>query len=440
MIEQLQQHGVKLADTDPALAEMVERAAKIGKEEGVPDEMRAVSKLLGDNFDRSKPAGVKQKAKTDGPNVELASKSQAGVVGLLQRMLEALDRTRADEVERIVIHQKQEEKHLSELADRIGKLQQDIEAAKKITDPNRRVGELKKLEDELRGLQKEAEQSARGLAKAEAKGAALDLKDAAAKMERVLRQLERGEEPEDALKQAQDKVDTAREKLKEAREDAEQELSREQIAKIVDRLKGLKERQDAVVAESDRLRKDFLLNSKWTYPKISSLGDLKGTQQGVAGETAFFKGKLKEAKVFHTMLDRSHQDMANAAKKVGDWQKVANRHKDPRPLDDKELADETKAYEAAVKLQRSAGDRLQRLIDALLPELEPPPQEPKAGPEPKPARSPRPAERARKSKVAVFRPRTASRRSPSSRRLSPSSSRSMHAPGISPKRILTSTS
>ena len=90
------------------------------------------------------------------------------------------------------------------------------------------------------------------------------MNDAAKKMERVLRQLERGEEPEEALDQAREKVDRAREKLQDAREIAEEELSREQIAKILDRLKGLKDRQDAVIGEAERLRKDFLLISKRT--------------------------------------------------------------------------------------------------------------------------------------------------------------------------------
>jgi hypothetical protein len=406
LIDQIEQHGAKLTQSDPALAEMLDKAATIGKENGVPEEMRAIAKLLGDNFDRPRSPPFKgpgkldgprgpgdklegqkeQGGKSDGPNLPLAGRSQANVVDLLEKMLEALDRTRADEVERLVVRQKKEESRLAALADKIGQLRQEIEAAKKIADPNKRAGELGKLEEQLGVLQKEAERSARDLAQAEAKAAALDVKDAAAKMERLLRQLQRGDEPDDVLQQAQEKLETARDKLKDAREDAEQELAREQIAKIVDRLKGLKERQDSALGESDRLRKEFLLNTKWTFPKIISLGELKGTQQGVAGETAFFKEKLKGARVFHTMLDRTHQDMIGAGKKMAEWQTTANRHKaEAGPLNEKDLAEEKSAYEATARLQKGASDRLQRLIDALLPELEPPRQDPKQGATPKDA-------------------------------------------------------
>src|SRR5204862_8331907 len=109
--------------------------------------------------------------------------------------------------------------------------------------------------------------------------------------------------PDEAMRQAQEKLDSARDNLKDAREMAEQELSREQIAKIVDRLKGLKERQDAALAESERLRADFVLNKQWMLGKVSSLADLRDTQKAVAGETNLLKDKLKQAKVFHVILE-----------------------------------------------------------------------------------------------------------------------------------------
>jgi hypothetical protein len=123
---------------------------------------------------------------------------------------------------------------------------------------------------------------------------------------------------------------------------------------------------------------DFVKNANWTWPKVRSLDDLNRAQLGVAGETDLLKGKLKEAKVFHMMLDRAHQDMLAAQEKGKQWHQKANQHWQQKALNDKDLAAEALLYTATIKPQKSAGDRLQRLIDALVPELEAARQDAKA--------------------------------------------------------------
>ena len=76
------------------------------------------------------------------------------MVDHLEKMLEALDRSRADEVERIIVQQKKEQKQLGDLADKIARLQENIEAAKKIGDPQQRADQLKKLGEELQDAAK----------------------------------------------------------------------------------------------------------------------------------------------------------------------------------------------------------------------------------------------------------------------------------------------
>jgi len=378
LIDQLKQVSEKLADDNPQVAEMLARAAKIGGPlpdggEAVPEAMRDIANDLRDDFDFP----LKSVKNWKGPYLPSARGTQIKVIEALEKMLQALDQTRADEVERLVVRQKKEEKNLNDMAARMGQLQDQIDKAAKIADPKQREAALKKLGDDLRDLRKQADDLARDLARAQAQEAANDLNVAVQKMERALRLLERGEEPEDALEQAQERIDAARGKLKEARDNAESELAREQIAKIVDRLKGFKERQDAIVIETERLRKDFLLNNKWMQGKVGSMADLQDVQKGLAGETGLLRDKLKGAKVFHVVLDRSHQDMTAAAAKLYDWRLKASGHQLQKSLEEKDLAVETLAFEAAVKPQKSASDRLQRLIDALLPELEVARQDPR---------------------------------------------------------------
>ena len=232
-------------------------------------------------------------------------------------------------------------------------------------------------------MQKEADLRAGDLARQHAKDAAEDLKAAAKKMERVAAELDRAEDPKDALKQAKDKIDDARDKLKEANELAEEELFRERIAKIVDQLKGLKERQDAALGESERLLKNVLQSKCWPRPVLFSFFDLRDSQGDLAKETSLVGEKLKGAKVFHAILLRTVKDMNDAKASIVARIDKAVPRQSPYKCDDLELLDEKKSAEGTIKLQRAAGDRLQRLIDALLPELEPPPPPDDKGGDPK---------------------------------------------------------
>src|SRR5213076_366071 len=93
------------------------------------------------------------------------------------------------------------------------------------------------------------------------------------------------------LKEAQKKLDQARERT-------EEELARERLARIADLIKGLKDRQDAAIAESGRLHKGMLRNGFWPDGMLNSLVDLARTQEGLGKETGSLKEKLKGAAVF----------------------------------------------------------------------------------------------------------------------------------------------
>jgi hypothetical protein len=373
MIDQLEKQAQNMTDKgDVGSAEMLEKAADIGKKAMVPPSMRAAAESLQDNFDRPQ-----DKKKTQ-PDLNIAQKTQADVAKSLESMLDALDQTNVDEVKRLIVRQKQEQQHLEDLNAKMSALKDKIDAARKIADPKERQETLKKLADEQRELQKLAEQRSREMAKAHADAAAEDLRDAAKNMERLARILERDDDPLDAMKEIDEQLQNAKNDLKDAQAESEQALSREQMAKMVDRLKGLRERQAAALTETQRLRQDFLNNRIWRAERLTSIGDLRTAQGGVRGETESMRDTLKGAKVFYSMLDRTGADMKNAIQKLEDWSKLALTHSVPyeknkvRPtLQDKDFQDEKAVFEAVSSAQLAAGERLQRLIDALLPELEP---------------------------------------------------------------------
>src|SRR4029078_6179208 len=127
------------------------------------------------------------------------------------------------------------------------------------------------------------------------------LNEAAEKLGKAASKMQQGLDPDEADHgRAQQKIDDAAKKLDQARQEVENELAREQLARLADRIKGLKERQDAAIDDSQRLHKNMLLEKMWTPGKLDSLRQLGQTQRMLAKETDSVKEKLKGAFVFES--------------------------------------------------------------------------------------------------------------------------------------------
>jgi hypothetical protein len=381
LLDRLYQLKDKVTDEDNALAEMLAKAIIIARNppefQDLAGEMRDTANIqLFDRFDTD-PKKRKPGEPVE-PNLPRARNNQKNSIATIEAMLEALEQSRADEIEKLTKRQQKQEKHLDELAEKMAKLQEKIELAKKIEDPQARADALKKLADEQRALAQEVEKKARELALMQAPDAAAELDEAAKKMKRAARELDDGKAPDDEIKQAKEQIDNAKDRLKDAQDAAREELTREQIAKIVDLLQGLKERQDAAVAESDRLNKLVQQSKQWKAPWVKTLRDDGDAQLGIAKETASLRDKLKGAKVYHMVLDRATRAMETSADTIKKHKDEALAWQDLNALDDKQLADQSRLVKETVKYQKEASERLEHLIEALLPELEPPP-EPKEG-------------------------------------------------------------
>jgi hypothetical protein len=311
-------------------------------------------------------------------------------------MVEATEEGRDAEVERLLKKQRKEANALKKLEDGLERLRKKVEKAKKIADPKERDAELKKLAEEQRELQDEAEKKARELARLQAPRAGKALDQAGQKMERAAKRLEQGLDPEEDLQEAQKRVAEAQQELNQAQERTREELAREQLARIADRLKGLKERQDAAITESARLHKEMLRKGMWTGALLNSLEDHARAQQGLGKETAGLKDKLKGAAVFELVLDKAVKAMDNAGKKILKRREVGRDRQGPAQLAKEALADEERADKDTQKFQQEASRRLQRLIDAIKPELEAR-QQPKKQPDQKAeGKKPNPKEKGEK--------------------------------------------
>lgn len=336
----------RTADGDKDGAKKLQNAEKIGKNAMLPDKMRDAGKDL---------------AKEDRLNSAL-QKQQENIKNL-ERMLAALDERKEDDIDRL----QKKQKNAGEIKDNVDKLAKDQDKLQKkakqaaeIADPEERAKELKKLAEEQDKLKDDAQKNARELARLQEEQAAKALNRAAQEMDKAAHKLEDGQNPEENQLEALDRVEDAQAKL----EQFEEELAREQLAKIADRIKGLKERQDAALDRSKELHKKVLAKKKWSTGLVETLGADITTQQGLAGETRSLKEKIKEAKVFEHVFEKAAKAMDEAASAM-DNRKEAGKERRFADFEPEELADENTKAQDVEKLQARASQRLQRLLDAL---------------------------------------------------------------------------
>jgi hypothetical protein len=181
------------------------------------------------------------------------------------------------------------------------------------------------------------------------------LSGATGNMEQAGRRMNRGEESDDPQEEALDRLNDARRALQQEQKEVEEELARERLAKVADQLKRLKERQEAAIAESDRIQQLALQKKSWVRSLQTSLGDLAQAQEELGRETQDVAEKqLAGAKVFARLLSKASDAMTQAGHGFQERLKSAQDHPDQVMTDGR-----------ATKLQKDALRRLDQLLDAL---------------------------------------------------------------------------
>jgi hypothetical protein len=322
----------------PAPVKNLKEAIQIGQDANLPDKIRSVSSSMAD-LDLNK-----------------ARANQDEAIRNLEKMLAALEGQNDDGLDRL----RRKQKNLAKAEENLDKLGKKTKNAQNLKDPKEKA-------DELDRLAKEARENARELARLQEEKASKELNRAAALLEEAAEKTQQGQEAE-----ARELENEANERIEQAQKDLEdfaEELAREQLARIADRLKGLKERQDAAVQRSDELQQRAIKTREWTRGLKQTLDAEKMTQEGMAQETRGLQEKIKEAKVFEHVMDKAAKAMEKAAEAIGQRKEEAAGRTLPKWSDD-DLKDEERRHGDIVKLQKQAADRLQRLLDALKEDLQ----------------------------------------------------------------------
>jgi hypothetical protein len=339
------------------------------------------------------------------PKHNQAMLEQQKAIAGLEKLVGAFEERRDKAVEEMLNNQLKAEAKIAEflkqqqdinkeakkLEDRLAKKQKELKEAIDKKDPDAikkaeaAVAQQKRENDKAfadlakkqEALRQQVQQHAREMGKVNAGAAGREMERAAKEMERAVQLLEKHENPEQPQKEAEANLEEAKNLV----QDAEDELLREQLAKIEDKLKGLKERQDNAIKEMVRLHeqafgKEKMANQKfWDRILLTSLGELSESQKAIGRETDALKDKLKGAKVFQLILEKAAKDMDDAAIAMEARRDTATERtgalqneqqpKERQARIDEFLPDENEKQNLTLKHQTDAADRLQILLDAI---------------------------------------------------------------------------
>jgi hypothetical protein len=349
-------------------ADRLKEAAKIGDKAGLPAKMRETSKELKDTA---------RQGKNPEPSHQAQQQQQKNIDNLDQ-MLKALDGKDDNALKLKKDKIKKAEEEVEKLTKKAKELEKKLEEANKLKDQEERLQKRKDLANEFQELADKAEEKARELARLQEQRASKDLDKVAEDLQKAADKLKQGQDAGEEPKDAQQKLADA----KKALEQSEEELAREQLAKVADRLQGLKERQDAAVDRTKELHKKVMAKKTWTEPLQRTLENDTTAQQGLAKEVRSLKEKIKEAKVFEHLMERAAKSMDNAVGVMEERKENSgNRKYDPKAGDSmpkEELDDEEAKNKETLANQTEAAKRMKRLIDAIKEELaKKPPEEKK---------------------------------------------------------------
>jgi hypothetical protein len=358
-LERLKADQQKVRERTEQLLEKMDRVAK-EREQRDPEtarEMKDAAQLARDN----QVTGSMQEAQDSLKEQQLgkAAAKEAESAKKLEELTKQLGDKREAELNRSARSLREEEKKLQELQEDMERLRKKIEEAQKIEDPKKREEELQRLAREQKKLEEEAKKAAERLTRRRSPRAAQAMQKAAEGMQRAGEQLSRGKDDPEDEQEALDRLQEAKEELKKAREQVEEELEREQLAKVADELKALRDRQAALVEERERIQKELLLERPDNWRRLLvSLGRLADNQgkDGLAKDLSeLAKKKLEGAPVFARLLQKTADVMDEAAQRL-------KEHRDQAKDGGKA---ESEAGTEAARLQRDALARLESVLQTL---------------------------------------------------------------------------
>lgn len=342
LVQKIKNIADQRAEKDAERAQELRQAAEQVQKDNVSGKMQESRAAIEDN------------------NLTKSQASQRAATEGLEKAVKNLEERREDRYDRLAKKLRETEQALEQLQDDLERLRKQRKDAEKVADPQQREQELQRLRKEQERLQNKGQEIAQQLARLRAEGGARGLQQAQQSLEEGVKQLQRREENPDQEQQALDRIEEARQELEEARQQAEEQLAREQLVRVMEVLKRLKERQDSLTAEGKRIQDQALQAKRFTRGLLTSLASLGENEKGLANETRVVSSRdLSGAPVFSRMVERAADAMIQAGERAP---RINTPGGELPPLPDAELA----------RWQDLAARRLEQVLKAVEEEVNAP--------------------------------------------------------------------
>jgi hypothetical protein len=290
----------QLKESDPLAADTIADALHQARQQAVGGQMREAGRNVEQN------------------QVGQAAGGQQQVMKSLDELLDILANRHERELDRLVKRLRESEQELSQLRKEQAGLRKKMQDAAKIADEKERKRELERLSKEQKKLQDEVERFARKLKRLQAEQASRMASKGGSKMGRAGQQGEQGD-GQGAAEQAaaaEKDLDDAQQQLAQERKKAEEDLAREQVARMEDTVNALKQQQEKLLVETKHYDDLQQKNGRLTRAESLSVRDLARQQQLAKEETEGLAKKLSSAEVFELALNQAARDMAKAAERL----------------------------------------------------------------------------------------------------------------------------
>lgn len=298
-----------------------------------------------------------------------SNQTQRQAIENLQKMVDSLGERGTRDQEQLAKKRSKANDELDNLIDQQERLQKKVKEANQLPDPKEREEALKKLAPEQERLEQEAKELAQRLNRAEAEDAAQELRRGARQMEQAREELEQGRAADQTQEDALERLDDAQQQLDQAREEQNEQLLREKLAQVSEQIKALRDREQRLVEESQRLHTAAGKDKKWTRPLAASLNDLRDQQTALAEEVRALEAKKFEGmRVFSRMLQQSAEAMDASVTRLKSRREEVLDQLDGISEFTPDL--EEKSQDGILRKQKLALRRLDQLIESLEPDKE----------------------------------------------------------------------
>ncbi|MHB1422361.1 MAG: hypothetical protein ACYC3I_04025 [Gemmataceae bacterium] len=340
LLGKMERVAAQREEKDPETARELRDALKEAQQDNIVEKMRDARTEIEKN------------------NLNNAKEKQTDSVRDLKKLVKNLEDRREAELDRLAKKLREKEKELADLVEEQEELRKKTKEAGKIGGQAQREEELKRLAKRQEELRKKTEDMVQQLTRLRASRAGQALSRAGEQMEGAGKQMDDGQEGENEQEETLERLNEARRELQRARKEAEEELGREQITRLTDLIRPLKERQEALSAETKRFQENIQRKGSWPRALRSDFLRKSEAQRGLGTETEDVAEKrLSKAPVFSRLMRRASESMTAASERM---HTIAKEAVEPKELPDAETA----------RLQLLAERRLTQVVDALKESIE----------------------------------------------------------------------